>query len=188
MEGHMKLSARNVLKGTVKSVTHGAVNSEVVLELQGDAELVSIITKRSAEDLKLAPGSKAYAVIKASNVMIAVDWTAGLRPTPVFGRSRLSAVAGFRREGVRPPSRESCSSRANMESEEAAMGILRMLRFFSVMAMLVGGGLALWRRRDTVRRTWDSFGGAEGIKGSANQLMKSVGPVKDLVTQVARMK
>jgi molybdopterin-binding protein len=73
MEGHMKLSARNVLKGTVKSVIHGAVNSEVVLEVQGGAELVSIITKQSAEDLKLAPGSKAYAVIKASNVMIAVD-------------------------------------------------------------------------------------------------------------------
>ncbi|MCE5253754.1 MAG: molybdopterin-binding protein [Actinomycetia bacterium] len=69
----MKLSARNVLKGTVKSVTHGAVNSEVVLELPGGAQLVSIITKRSAEDLKLEPGSEAYAVIKASNVIIAVD-------------------------------------------------------------------------------------------------------------------
>ena len=69
----MKLSARNVLKGTVKSVTHGAVNSEVILELPGGAQLVSIITKHSAEDLKLAAGSEAYAVIKASNVMIAVD-------------------------------------------------------------------------------------------------------------------
>jgi molybdopterin-binding protein len=69
----MKLSARNVLKGTVKSVTHGAVNTEVVLELPGGTELVSIITKHSAEDLKLTAGAKAYAVIKASNVMIAVD-------------------------------------------------------------------------------------------------------------------
>jgi molybdopterin-binding protein len=69
----MKLSARNVLKGTVKSVTHGAVNSEVILELPGGAQLVSIITKHSAEDLKLAAGSEAYAVIKASNVMIAID-------------------------------------------------------------------------------------------------------------------
>jgi hypothetical protein len=76
----------------------------------------------------------------------------------------------------------------NEEPEEAAMGILRMVRFFSVMAMLIGGGLALWRRRDAVKRTWDSLGGAEGIKGSANQLMKSVGPVKDLVTHVARVK
>ncbi len=69
----MKLSARNVIKGKVKSVTHGAVNSEVVLELPGGAELVSVITKTSAEALKLAPGTDAYAVIKASNVMIAVD-------------------------------------------------------------------------------------------------------------------
>lgn len=69
----MKLSARNQLKGKVKKVTHGAVNSEVVLELPGGLEVVSIITKESAENLKLAPGGVAYAVIKASNVMIAVD-------------------------------------------------------------------------------------------------------------------
>jgi molybdopterin-binding protein len=69
----MKLSARNVIKGAVKSVTHGAVNSEVILELPGGTELVAIITRRSAEDLDLQPGADAYAVIKASNVMIAVD-------------------------------------------------------------------------------------------------------------------
>ncbi len=69
----MKLSARNVLKGTVKSVHHGAVNSEIIIELPGGAEVVSIITKTSAEQLKLAQGSQVYAVIKASNVMIAVD-------------------------------------------------------------------------------------------------------------------
>ncbi len=69
----MKISARNVLKGTVKKVSHGAVNSEVVVELSGGAEVVSIITKTSAEQLKLAQGSQVYAVIKASNVMIAVD-------------------------------------------------------------------------------------------------------------------
>ena len=69
----MKISARNVLKGKVKSVNHGAVNSEIVVELPGGAEVVSIITKTSAENLKLAKGSQVYAVIKASNVMIAVD-------------------------------------------------------------------------------------------------------------------
>ena len=69
----MKLSARNVLKGKVKQVKHGAVNSEIILELPGGAQVVSIITKESAENLKLAAGKEAYAVIKASNVMIAVD-------------------------------------------------------------------------------------------------------------------
>ena len=69
----MRLSARNVLKGTVVSVNHGAVNSEVILQLPGGAQLVSIITRQSAEDLKLQPGAEAYAVVKASNVMIAVD-------------------------------------------------------------------------------------------------------------------
>ncbi len=69
----MKLSARNVIKGKVKKVTHGAVNSEVIVELPGGAEVVSIITKTSAEGLGLAVGKEVYAVIKASNVMLAVD-------------------------------------------------------------------------------------------------------------------
>ncbi len=69
----MKISARNVLKGKVKQVEHGAVNSEVVIELPGGVEIVSIITKYSAESLQLAPGKEVYAVIKASNVMIATD-------------------------------------------------------------------------------------------------------------------
>ena len=69
----MKLSARNVLKGKVTKVTHGAVNSEVVLQLGPGIEVVSIITRQSAESLALAEGKEAYAVVKASNVMIAVD-------------------------------------------------------------------------------------------------------------------
>jgi molybdopterin-binding protein len=69
----MKLSARNMLKGKVKKLNHGAVNSEVVVELEGGAEVVSVITKASAEALGLAEGKDVYAVVKASNVMIAVD-------------------------------------------------------------------------------------------------------------------
>ncbi len=69
----MKLSARNTLKGRVVKVTPGAVNSEVIIELPGGQQVVSIITKTSAENLGLAVGKEAYAVIKASNVMVAVD-------------------------------------------------------------------------------------------------------------------
>lgn len=69
----MKLSARNILKGTVKAVTHGAVDSEVVIELSPGVEIVSIITKNSAESLGLAVGGTAYAIIKAPNVIVAVD-------------------------------------------------------------------------------------------------------------------
>jgi molybdopterin-binding protein len=69
----MKLSARNVLKGRVKRLTEGAVNTEVVVELAGGEEVVSIVTKSSAERLGLAEGKEIYAVIKASSVMIAVD-------------------------------------------------------------------------------------------------------------------
>lgn len=66
----MKISARNVLKGTVKQITIGAVNAEVVLELPGGSEIVSIITISSVERLGLAEGKEAYAIVKASNVMI----------------------------------------------------------------------------------------------------------------------
>ncbi len=69
----MKLSARNVLKGTVKSITQGAVNCEVVIELPGGDEVVAIITKTSVENLGLEEGKSAYAVIKASSVIVAVD-------------------------------------------------------------------------------------------------------------------
>jgi molybdopterin-binding protein len=69
----MRLSARNVLKGKVKRVKPGAVNTEVVIELPGGLEIVSIITKESAEKLGLADGKEAYAIIKASNVMIGVE-------------------------------------------------------------------------------------------------------------------
>jgi molybdopterin-binding protein len=69
----MKVSARNVLPATVKIVTPGAVDSEVVMELAPGIEVVSIITKVSADKLGLKPGAKVYAIIKAPNVMIGVD-------------------------------------------------------------------------------------------------------------------
>jgi molybdopterin-binding protein len=69
----MKLSARNVLKGTVKSIVDGAVNTEVVVELPGGQEIVSVVTKTSAHSLGLAKGKTVCAVIKASSVILAVE-------------------------------------------------------------------------------------------------------------------
>ena len=69
----MKISARNVLKGTVKKIVHGAVNTEMIVNLANDVEITSVITKASAANLGLVEGKEVYAVIKASNVMIAAD-------------------------------------------------------------------------------------------------------------------
>ncbi len=69
----MKLSARNVLKAKVVQVIKGAVNAEVTLELPGGEKLVSIITNASVESLGLVEGKEAYAVIKASNIMVGID-------------------------------------------------------------------------------------------------------------------
>ncbi len=62
----MQTSARNHLKGTVAAVHVGAVNSEVVVDIGGGHQLAAIVTKESAERLKLAPGKAVYALIKAS--------------------------------------------------------------------------------------------------------------------------
>jgi len=69
----MKISARNTLRGRVKQIIMGSVNAEVTLEIAPGVEITSIITKSSAEQLELTEGKEAYAVIKANNVMIAVD-------------------------------------------------------------------------------------------------------------------
>ena len=66
----MKLSARNVIKGSVTKITPGAVNTEVHLMIAPGIEIVSIISKESAEHLGLKTGSEAYAVIKASSVIL----------------------------------------------------------------------------------------------------------------------
>jgi molybdate transport system regulatory protein len=69
----MKTSARNLLKGKVTEIERGAVNSVVYLKTDLGEEIVSVITNRSVDRLELAPGKPAYAMIKASNVMMVVD-------------------------------------------------------------------------------------------------------------------
>jgi len=69
-----EISARNVLKGKVKKVIHGAINSEVIVQLPGGIEIASIITKASAEKLKLKAGVDVSAIIKATNVMSATGF------------------------------------------------------------------------------------------------------------------
>jgi molybdate transport system regulatory protein len=68
----VRLSARNCLAGTVKSVAPGAVNAEVVLTLAGGAEVAAIVTKEAIGELGLKPGVAATAVIKASHVVLGV--------------------------------------------------------------------------------------------------------------------
>jgi molybdopterin-binding protein len=69
----MKISARNQMKGKVKSIKHGPVSTEVVISVPNGVEITSVITETAAADLGLKSGSEVYAVIKASNVLVAVD-------------------------------------------------------------------------------------------------------------------
>ena len=66
----MKISARNQLKGTINHIIAGAENSEVTLELANGQGITAIITASSVERLALRVGSAAYAIIKASSVML----------------------------------------------------------------------------------------------------------------------
>ena len=69
----MKISARNQLKGKVKKVTEGSINTEVIIEVAPGVEIAAMITKTSAADLGIIKGKEVYAIIKASNVMVGVD-------------------------------------------------------------------------------------------------------------------
>jgi len=69
----MKLSARNQIKGTIKAVTKGQTTSHVQIEISGGAVITASITNEAIDELKLKAGQGAYAVVKASDVMIAVD-------------------------------------------------------------------------------------------------------------------
>jgi molybdopterin-binding protein len=69
----MRLSARNQLAGTVVSVDLGAVMATVIIRLEGGQEVVSAITKDSAERLGLTEGDSVTAIIKATEVMVGKD-------------------------------------------------------------------------------------------------------------------
>lgn len=69
----MKISARNQLPGTVRTVTQGAVMAEVLVAVDGGQEIVAAITMESARRLGLEPGRKVSAIIKSTEVMLAVD-------------------------------------------------------------------------------------------------------------------
>jgi molybdopterin-binding protein len=68
----VKLSARNMIKGKISAVKEGPVSTEVILDVNG-TQVVSSITSTSAKAMSLKAGDEAYAVIKASSVMIAKD-------------------------------------------------------------------------------------------------------------------
>ena len=69
----MRISARNQMPATVRSVTEGQVMAEVVVEVDGGHEVVAAITAESARRLGLVPGRRVLVVVKATEVMLAVD-------------------------------------------------------------------------------------------------------------------
>ena len=69
----MKISARNQIKGTIKFIQEGAVNAEVGIQSADGTLIISVVTKETVSYLGLKVGSPAYAIVKASNVMIGID-------------------------------------------------------------------------------------------------------------------
>ena len=91
----MRTSARNALRGVIASVTPGAVNSEVTLRLGDGVEIIAIVTRRSVEDLQLAPGKPAIALIKSSFVILAKG--ENLRTS---ARNQLAGLVSSREDGA----------------------------------------------------------------------------------------
>ena len=69
----MKLSARNQLKGLIREINEGPINSEVEIEIAPDVRIWAQISTRSVKSLALEVGMPAYAVIKIDSVMVGVD-------------------------------------------------------------------------------------------------------------------
>ena len=92
----MKISARNVLPGTVKAITKGAVNAEIVLALRGGESVVAVITNSSVERLGLELGTEAFAIIKASEVMVGKD----LEKAKLSARNIVGGRVAALREGA----------------------------------------------------------------------------------------
>lgn len=69
----LNVSARNQIKGKVLTITHGAINSEVIIEIAPGVVITSQVTTSSVHELGLVEGGVAYAVIKADSVMLGVD-------------------------------------------------------------------------------------------------------------------
>ncbi|MDJ0674757.1 MAG: TOBE domain-containing protein [Calothrix sp. MO_167.B42] len=69
----MKISARNNIKGKIKKIIPGIVSTEVTIEVAPGIEIVSVITKSSSDKLHLTIGKEVYAVMKATEVMVAVE-------------------------------------------------------------------------------------------------------------------
>ncbi len=92
---NMKTSARNQFRGTVTKVIRGAVNSEVILDIGGGDGLAAIITNESVDNLALAPGAKAYALVKAPWVIVTTD--EGMRTS---ARNRLCGTVSRCVEGA----------------------------------------------------------------------------------------
>lgn len=92
----MKISARNVLPGTVTSVTKGAVNAEIVLSLRGSETIVAVITNASVDRLGLHPGTQASAIVKASDVMVGK----GLENARLSARNVLAGTVAELNDGA----------------------------------------------------------------------------------------
>lgn len=69
----MKLSARNQFKGKVVAIDEGAVNDIVKIDIGGGHVMTATISRAAVKELDLKPGKEAYAVIKATNVMVGID-------------------------------------------------------------------------------------------------------------------
>ena len=92
----MKTSARNTLRGVVEQVVDGAVNAEVSLDIGGGVAIVAIITRRGVQDMDLAPGKQAIALIKASFVLLAK----GDQPLATSARNSLAGTIVRIEEGA----------------------------------------------------------------------------------------
>lgn len=92
----MRISARNVLPGTITRVAKGAVNAEIVLSLRGSETIVAVITNQSVDQLGLELGKDAFAIVKATDVMVGK----GLESSSLSARNILAGKVAELNDGA----------------------------------------------------------------------------------------
>ncbi|MDD5406558.1 MAG: TOBE domain-containing protein [Sulfurovaceae bacterium] len=91
----MKTSARNQLKGTITEIKKGQINSEIVLSIADGVVIKAIVTNESVDEMGLAVGDTAYAIIKASFVMVSKDKPTNISTRNIIGTKVIEVKNGI---------------------------------------------------------------------------------------------
>jgi molybdate transport system regulatory protein len=152
----MKTSARNQLYGKVVSITRGAVNDEVALQLPSGQQIVAVVTHASTETLGLTEGKEAFALVKASWIMLVVDDSGSDEPLRISARNQLRGTIASVTPGA--VNAEVSLELANAQGEGASTVVTAIVTNESVKTLGLAAGksvMAVFKASSVILGTTD---------------------------------